>query len=149
MQPDKKSYFAIRTPQLCGIALTTEKRRRGAKTVRWTVLAWGTLAGGSPVRSTNATIFREERFFFLLFRNLACPLKSVLRKDDGDHFVDTENHIQSTNLFITSFGETPCVQSFSKVPSMMRRRVCLSSALPSQDAETADQRESFCRAVNA
>ena len=69
MQPDKKSYFAIRTPQLCGIALTTEKRRRGAKTVRWTVLAWGTLAGGSPVRSTNPTIFREERSLYAAFKS--------------------------------------------------------------------------------
>ncbi|MDD6061618.1 MAG: hypothetical protein PUB99_03280, partial [Oscillospiraceae bacterium] len=51
------------SPTAVGEILTKEKRRRGAKTVRWTVLAWGTLAGGSPVRSTNPTIFCEVRFF--------------------------------------------------------------------------------------
>ena len=32
-------------------SLFPQKRRRGDKTVRWTVSAWGTLAGGSPVRA--------------------------------------------------------------------------------------------------
>ena len=48
------------SPTAVGEILTKEKRRRGAKTVRWTVLAWGTLAGGSPVRSTNSPTFRDK-----------------------------------------------------------------------------------------
>ena len=32
------------------------KRRRGGKTVRWTVLPWGTLAGGSPNRAYSAIL---------------------------------------------------------------------------------------------
>ena len=41
------------SPAAAGETLRTEKRRRGAETVRWTVSAWGTLAGGSPARSAT------------------------------------------------------------------------------------------------
>ena len=35
-------------------SFAVRKRRRGGKTVRRTVLAWGTLAGGSPARAGGA-----------------------------------------------------------------------------------------------
>ena len=35
-------------------SFAVRKRRRGAETVRRTVLAWGTLAGGSPARAGGA-----------------------------------------------------------------------------------------------
>ena len=37
-------------------SLSPQKRRRGGKTVRRTVLAWGTLAGGSPNRADSAIL---------------------------------------------------------------------------------------------
>ena len=61
-------------------SLAFRKRRKGAKTVRWTVLAWGTLAGGSP-KGWNCTlpvVFGQVEpilwFLILNYRNdLVCP----------------------------------------------------------------------------
>ena len=46
--PKAKPLVALRTGRN---SFSVKKRRRGGKTVRGTVLAWGTLAGGSPARA--------------------------------------------------------------------------------------------------
>ena len=51
----------------------SQKRRRGGKTVRGTVLAWGTLAGGSPVPPGTPNSSRQSvRAFSFLSRNRLC-----------------------------------------------------------------------------
>ena len=61
-----KPLVALRTGRN---SFSVKKRRRGGKTVRRTVLTWGTLAGGSPVRCRRA----HRIAAFTLRKKQLCP----------------------------------------------------------------------------
>ena len=90
------------------IPFLQKKRRRGDETVRWTVLVWGTLAGGSPVPPGTPNS-RRQRDFVLIFQPGICnsrnePIPVLQRKDFLHYLRETDTGLKKKRLPHTAYA---------------------------------------------